>query len=111
MTPFYHHANDDDDDDHHDDDDTGTTIDIVSIIKATYDSRRGLLIVDATSSRQPNVMLDVVGYGTMAWLSQKNQYRYSSRDVSDPSSSVTVTSSLGGSDTATVQSRKSRRKR
>lgn len=113
MTPFYVGQNgsgggDDDhpDDDHHDgggDDDNGTTTDTVRITRAIFESRRNQLTVEATSSRQPNAVLDVVGYGRMEWDSRKNQYRYKNRGVSDPGGAVSVVSSLGGSDTATVQ--------
>lgn len=110
MSPFYGGSSEGGSDDDHHDDDTGTTNDTVSITKATYDSRRGILMVEATSSRQPDAVLDVVGYARMRWDSRKSLYRYSGRGVSNPGDFVTVTSSLGGSDTAAVQSRRATRR-
>ena len=87
----------------------GTTNDTVSISKATFDSRRGQLTVEATSSGQPNAILNIAGYGNMRWNSRRNYYYYRQRGVADPGGTVTVTSSLGGSDTATLTSRRAKR--
>jgi len=109
MSPFYSGSSEGGSDDHHDDehDDDGTPqTDTITVTKAIY--KRGLkqLIVDATSSRQPDAILKVTGYGRMGWKAALNLYRYNRKRVADPGGKVVVTSSLGGTATATVTYRR-----
>jgi ABC-type sulfate transport system substrate-binding protein len=75
--------------------------DVITVVKAEYKVSEGELRVEAVSS-QPEAELTVEGYGVMTWNSEKNQYEYREKAVTDPSGSVTITSSLGGSVTASV---------
>ena len=77
------------------------TADTVSILSATYNSRRKTLTVSATSTAQPNAVLTVVGLGQMTYKTKTNTYTFTATLASNPTS-VTVTSSRGGSATATV---------
>ena len=76
--------------------------DVVTITKAQYTVRKSELWVEASSSSGGTATLTVVGYGTMENLSGGSYYKYRQKPVADPGGTVTVTSSLGGSDTATV---------
>lgn len=80
---------------------TPTPPDAVTIVTATYTTRTSTLSVEATSSRQPTAVLTVSGFGQMTWNSKKAVYTYTKKPTSNPGT-VTVTSSLGGSATATV---------
>lgn len=80
-----------------------TPVDTVTITKAIYKQRQGKLVVWATSSAQPTPTLTVTGIGTLKWKANKNRYQKTWRR-SNPGT-VTVTSTMGGSDTATVQLR------
>jgi fibronectin type 3 domain-containing protein len=75
--------------------------DTVTIVTATYTTRNSTLYLEATSSQQPAAVLTVVGFGQMTWKNNKQLYTLSKKPVSNPGT-VTVTSSLGGSDTKTV---------
>ena len=55
----------------------------------------------ATSSQQPTAVLTVVGYGQMTWNRRSALYTYTNKGGANPGT-VTVTSSLGGSATASV---------
>ena len=82
--------------------------DVVTITKAQYNSRKGELKVEATSSEPGGVaVLTVEGYddGVMTYDSRKNKYKFQTKSVSGNPGSVTVTSDLGGSDTAQVNGR------
>lgn len=76
--------------------------DTITITKAEWKSRRSELKVEATSSAQPGAVLTVQGFGTMTF--SKNKYRYGQKRVANPGT-VTVTSDLGGTATATVRLR------
>ncbi len=80
---------------------SGGGTDVVTITRAEYDTEENRLNVRATSSKQPTPTLTVVGYGTMTW-NTKNKYYELKKTVSPGPTSVTVTSSLGGSATMTV---------
>jgi PKD repeat protein len=83
-----------------------TTTDTVTITKANYNSRKGELQVEATSSEGGGTaVLTLVGYGEMTYNSKKNKYS-AKVSVSSKPDTVTVTSSLGGSDTSAVGGRK-----
>ena len=76
--------------------------DEVTIIKAEWKKKNSELKVTATSRQQPGAVLTVVGFGQMKFKNGK--YDRKTRGVADPGT-VTVTSSLGGSATETVQVR------
>lgn len=76
--------------------------DTVTIVSATYNTRRKTLSVTATSSAQPNATLMVAGYGQMAYKAKTKTYTFTAAVAAKPAS-VTVSSSLGGSATAPVQ--------
>jgi len=76
--------------------------DVVTIMKAEYRMSNGELKVEATSSEQPNAVLTVVGYGQMTWNGSKSKYTFKERNAADPGATVTVTSSLNGTDTHPV---------
>jgi hypothetical protein len=71
------------------------TSDVVTITRAEYKLSRQELKVTAISSEQPSAVLRV----DMVW--KNNRYEFEVRPVSSPGT-VTVTSDLGGSATATV---------
>jgi hypothetical protein len=75
--------------------------DTVIITKAEWNDDPGKLElkVEATSSDQPSVTLTLVSYGTMTWST--NKYKYTEKPTANPGT-ITVTSSGGGSDSATV---------
>jgi hypothetical protein len=77
------------------------TADTVTILSATYNSKRKTLSVSATSSAQPNAVLTVVGFGQMTYKSKTKTYTFTATVATKPGS-VTVTSSRGGSATAPV---------
>jgi hypothetical protein len=80
----------------------GPSGDVVSVSKAEYKVYSQELRVEAASSYQPDVQLSLEGYGAMSWNSEKNKYEYREAPVSDPGGTVTVTSSQGGTATASV---------
>ena len=73
--------------------------DVVTISKAEYKADRQELKVEAHSSDEPEPVLTLVGWGEMPW--SKDKYKFTQKPVECPAS-VTVTSSFGGSATATV---------
>ena len=75
---------------------------VVEITKAEYRIRNGDLRVHATStSTDPSTILTVVGYGEMK-DNGDGTYQFRLRGQTDPGNEITVTSSSGGEDTATV---------
>jgi hypothetical protein len=78
------------------------TAETVTIVTATWTRKTKALLVEATSSAQPNAALTVQNYNApMAYNSTTGRYRYT-RTISTKPSTVTVTSSLGGTATKTV---------
>jgi hypothetical protein len=75
--------------------------DIVTIVSAVYNARKKQLGVTATSSVQPDATLTVVSYGQMTYKTRTKTYVLQVAVPSKPAT-VTVTSSRGGSATATV---------
>jgi bacillopeptidase F len=73
--------------------------DTVSIASATYDAAARTFTVVATSSDQPDVNLNAVGFGPLYWKSWLGFYRSTFSGIENHPSSVTVASSGGGSDT------------
>ncbi|MEE9466660.1 MAG: hypothetical protein V3W14_13915 [Candidatus Neomarinimicrobiota bacterium] len=76
--------------------------DEVRITKAEWKADRLELKVEATSSEQPDVTLEVVGFGEMIF--KKGKYQYKVKPELNPGT-VTVISSQGGSATATIRVR------
>jgi len=81
------------------------TSDVVTIITAKYKAKPQQLLVEATSSAQPDAVLtiDVDGngmdYGIMTFDSTNNFYVFRQK-IYDPVKNVTVISNHGGTDTA-----------
>ena len=78
-------------------------MDLVTITRATWKRGPGKLIVEALSDQQPQVTLTVEGLGPMTWNPDTSKYSYTSPNKTPNPGSVTVTSSGGGSATASVQ--------
>jgi len=75
--------------------------DTVTIKSATYTTRKKLLAVEATSTSAPGADLTVNGTWKMTYKSKTRTYTLQLTTTSPPTS-VTVTSSLGGTATRTV---------
>lgn len=85
---------------------TGTTTaippDVITLVSASYNSGTSEFKVVATSSKQPNVSLQVQGFGPMTY--KTNKYEYKLKPVGNITipQQVTITSSLGASLTVNV---------
>jgi hypothetical protein len=77
--------------------------DVVTIIEAIYKADRDEFKVKALSSEYPNAVLTVVGWGVMEVKRDKYELKIRPLSPIQPPSSVTVTSSLGGSATSPVE--------
>jgi len=75
--------------------------DTVTIKSATYTRRKKLLTVEATSTAAPSAILTVTDYGRMTYKSKTRVYVLSVTTEPGPTS-VTVTSTAGGSASKTV---------
>lgn len=75
-----------------------STVDTVTILTASYNPKPKRLLVEATSSAQPDAALTVEGYGDMTYSAIDGKYVYNEKMSPEPSF-VTVVSSKGGSDT------------
>ena len=73
----------------------------MTVTKANDKSGPQQLEVWAVSDQQPVPPLTVVGFGKMTYKARKNRYELKVKPVGNPGT-VTVTSSAGESDTATV---------
>jgi hypothetical protein len=76
------------------------TADTITIKKAEWRKKSQELKVEAKSSEQPGVTLNVQGFGQMGF--RKGQYELKIKPVSNPGS-ITVTSNLGGSASMAVE--------
>jgi hypothetical protein len=77
--------------------------DVVSIITAKYKVKAQQLLVEATSSAQPDAALTLEGYGTMTFSGDDGTYIFDSKVGNlRKGATVTVTSSYGGLATAPV---------
>jgi thermitase len=84
--------------------------DTVVVTKAVYQgSKKGTLVVEATSSQNGQAVLTVQGYGNMSYVVSENLYRLTVRNVPYPENGiltlggiVSVISSFGGSDVSVV---------
>lgn len=75
--------------------------DIVRIIKAQFVTKGGTLTVEVLSNKQPDAVMTLQGIGAVPFVLLSQQYIYTKSRTTNPGT-VTVTSSLGGSATATV---------
>jgi hypothetical protein len=75
--------------------------DTVTIVTATWTTKTKTLLVEATSSAQPNASLTVLGFGGMTYNTRTKRYRYTTV-ILNPPSSVTVESNLHGTATKAV---------
>lgn len=75
---------------------TGQTADTITVVRAEYHTSTRRLLIEATSSRQPQVTLTVTGQAAMTWVATANLYRLERTNVSQPSGNITVTSNLNG---------------
>ena len=76
--------------------------DVVAITWAVWNSSNQSLLTRATSSAAPTAVLTVVGFADLVYDSVANIYKRAFRNVLSNPGSVTVTSNMGGSATATV---------
>jgi putative metal-binding protein/pre-peptidase/thrombospondin type 3 repeat protein len=88
------------------DDDCNNLIDdvveVITITSATFQTSNNRLTVEATTNYPVgSVTLSVVGFGTMTYVPSSSLYRLEVNGTSNPGS-VTVTSTAGGSATASV---------
>ena len=79
----------------------GVQQEVVTITLAQYKTKAKQLVVEATSSLQPQAVLTLVGYGEMTYSAADGLYIYQAK-AGNPGNSVTVTSDLGGRATAAV---------
>lgn len=79
------------------------TLDQVAIGSALYNSasQPQTLTVEATSTKQPDAVLTLVGFGELQWNAAANRYR-GTFPVVGPLATVTVASDHGGTDTYTL---------
>jgi hypothetical protein len=77
------------------------TSDVITITFAQYKTKAKQLVVEATSSLQPQAALTLIGYGEMTLNAAGGVYIYRAK-AEDPGNTITVTSDLGGSTTALV---------
>jgi hypothetical protein len=82
----------------------GVQQEVVTITLAQYKTKAKQLLVEATSSHQPQAVLTLVGYGEMTYSASDGLYIYQAK-AGDPGDTVTVISDLDGSDTAPVHQR------
>lgn len=82
---------------------TVITVDTVTITKANYHSIKKQLTIEANSSRGGEAVLTVVNFGIMNYVANKNLYYLTVKNVTQNPGTVTVFSSLGGTDTKAVK--------
>jgi hypothetical protein len=83
----------------------GVMNDVVTITTALYKSKPHQLLIEATSSAQPNAVLSIdvdgMDYGVMTFDEGNSKYVFRGK-ISDPVETVVVTSNFGGSDTVNL---------
>ena len=79
----------------------GVQQEVVAITLAQYKTKAKQLLVEATSSLQPQAVLTLVGYGEMTYSAADGLYIYQAK-AGDPGNTVTVISDLGGNATTPV---------
>lgn len=77
--------------------------DAITITKALYLSGKKQLVIEVTSSKGGVAVLTVVGFGNLTYLPSLNLYRLTVDNVAANPGTVTVTSTLGGSASKTVE--------
>jgi M6 family metalloprotease-like protein len=82
----------------------GVQQEVVTITLAQYKTKAKQLLVEATSSHQPQAVLTLLGYGEMTYSAADGRYIYQAK-AGDPGDTVTVISDLDGSATAPVHQR------
>ena len=79
--------------------------DVVKIITASYKAKPQQLLVEATSSVQPDAILSInadgMDYGRMTFDSTNNKYVFRQK-IANSVENLTVTSNLGGTDTVAL---------
>ena len=77
--------------------------DSVTILRAEYTRKSKQLVVEATSTQQPDAALTLVGYGPMPFSDSESKYIFNSKVGNlRKGATVTLTSSYGGVSTALV---------
>ena len=84
----------------------GTTTDTVTISRATYSTSKGKLQVQASSSAGPSAVLQVFNTSTNVLIGTLPSTGRGSFRVSPAPTNITVKSSLGGSASAAVVTRR-----
>ena len=74
----------------------------LAVLLAEYRTKTRQLTVQATSSLQPTVTMEVVGYGAMTYDAALARYVFSKKVSTAPGGTVTVRSSAGGTATGSV---------
>lgn len=80
-------------------------VDTITITKAEWRQGTKVLTVEATSTAAPGVTLTVTGFGTMTYNISLGRYVLTQGGVNTRPHNVTVTSSIGGSASASVRKR------
>ena len=75
---------------------------VLAVLLAEYRTKTRQLMVQATSSLQPAVTMEVVGYGAMTYDAALARYVFSKKISTAPGGMVTVRSSEGGTATGLV---------
>ena len=75
--------------------------DLVRIIKAEFIAKSRTLTVEVLSNKQPDAVITLQGIGVVPFVLLDQKYTYQKSRTTNPGT-VNVTSSLGGSATATV---------
>lgn len=75
--------------------------DLVRIIKAEFIAKSRTLTVEVLSNKQPDAVITLEGIGGVPFVLLDQKYIYTKSRTTNPGT-VNVTSSLGGSATATV---------
>jgi hypothetical protein len=77
--------------------------DTITITKADWRKNSKVLVVEATSTAAPSATLTVAGRGVMTYNVSLNKYTFTQSGVLSKPSTVTVTSDLGATRSATVR--------
>lgn len=75
----------------------------VAVLFAEYKTKTRQLTVQATSSLQPGVTMELLGYGPMTYDAAQARYVFSTKVSTPPGETVTVVSSGGGSASSPVK--------
>ncbi len=78
-------------------------VDTITITKAEWRRNSKVLVVEATSTGAPSVALNITGRGAMTYNVSLNKYTFTQTGVLANPGTVTVTSSIGGTRSASVR--------